>query len=184
MLTRDQLVALHFRGLRQPVKNCNFVMKRLRRDGEVKALTDGKQYVYMPAGSTIKKGSTKIPHFLRIADFYQELCEIERPQRFKVEPKIGEKGTVEPDIFMIWKQAPFFVELQRTTYGQRVFNEKMARYDHYYHGGEWKRSDWQPSGESLFPNVWIITSHRYEVSGDKRRSYQVLQTARVRELFG
>ncbi|MGZ4162019.1 MAG: hypothetical protein ACXVNF_14655 [Neobacillus sp.] len=39
-------------------------------------------YVYFPSPSSIKKDSTKIPHFLRIAEFYRSLLMFEHPRSF------------------------------------------------------------------------------------------------------
>ncbi|MGR5899532.1 hypothetical protein ACT7C8_18005 [Bacillus cereus] len=33
-----------------------------------------------------------------------------------IEPKIGTKGTVEPDLFCIFRNTPFFIEVQRSVY--------------------------------------------------------------------
>ncbi|MFN4173526.1 MAG: hypothetical protein ACK4HV_00270, partial [Parachlamydiaceae bacterium] len=68
-MSRDDIIALHFGTLRQPVTAANTVLKRLRRDGHIKAVMDRHQYLYMPADSQIKKDSAKIPHFLKIVEF-------------------------------------------------------------------------------------------------------------------
>ncbi|MHA4119940.1 replication-relaxation family protein, partial [Bacillus cereus] len=34
-LSRDDIIDLHFQGLKKAVTSCNTVMKRLRRDGSV-----------------------------------------------------------------------------------------------------------------------------------------------------
>lgn len=180
VMSRDDLIDLHFRKLKRPVTACNTVMKRLRRDGHVKAVTNYGQYIYMPYESKIKPDSTKIPHFLRIVGFYRDVRKHERPKIFTVEPKYGAKGTVEPDIFMIWKGSPFFVEIQRTQYTQKVMDAKLDRYEAYYHGEEWKKERWQPKKKAYFPHVWIITDTQYKIS---KRPYQVMQSATVDELF-
>ncbi|CAH0126607.1 hypothetical protein SRABI133_00106 [Peribacillus simplex] len=47
---------------------------------------------------------------------------------------------MEPDIFMIWKRAPFFLEIQRSIYSEKVMNEKVNRYVSYYMSNEWQNS--------------------------------------------
>src|SRR5690606_9778264 len=100
-LTRDQIIAIHFGGLRNPVANANAVMLRLYRQGYVDRTADYKQYVYFPAGGTLRKDSAKLRHFLAIADVYLEMRRIGGLRRFNVEPKYG-KGLAEPDAFVIW----------------------------------------------------------------------------------
>ena len=53
------------------------------------------------------------------------MCEVEKPKVFEVEPKVGEKGTVEPDVFAIWRKAPFYIEVQRNIYSAKVFKAKL-----------------------------------------------------------
>ena len=133
VLRRDDLIEIHFSHLKQPVTACNTVMKRLRRDGYVEANADNHQYLYFLSPSPIKKDSVKIPHFLKIVEFYKLLLKYEPPKTFVVEPKYGEKGKyMELDIFMLWKKGAFFVEVQRSVYSDRVMNEKVRRYEDYH----------------------------------------------------
>lgn len=159
-LTRDHIAAMHFTGLKRPVTQANMVLKRLRRDGYVTCSTERRKYVYFPAPSTMKRDSAKIPHFLSIADFYTEICRQERPQVFEVEPKLGDKGGPEPDVFMIWFNSPFFVEIQRSIYSDKVMNEKLKRYELYYHKEEWHNFSWQPR-TPVFPRIWILSEIKY-----------------------
>lgn len=164
VLTRDAIAELHFGALKQPVTNANFVLKRLRRDGHVKAITDRQPYVYTPTDSGIKRDSAKIPHFLSIAECYRALKAVAEPRRFDVEPKLGAKGTVEPDAFTIWRSAPFYIEIQRSVYSAKTFDAKMARYVAYYNEGRWREESWQPKGKPpIFPYVWVITDVEYAV---------------------
>lgn len=180
VMRRDDIIDLHFNGLKSPITSCNTVMKRLRRDGFVKAVTDRNQYLYMHEETNIKKDSTKIPHFLRIVEFYRELCKIEKPRTFEVEPKITEKGGVEPDIFMIWKAAPFYVEIQRNKYSSKVFNAKIERYEQYFHSGEWQYERWQPKDKKYFPHVWVITDTLYNID---KRPFHTFQSSNVSEFL-
>ena len=180
VLERDDIIALHFNGLKNPVTGCNTVMKRLRRDEKVKAITDRNQFLYVHAETNIKPDSSKLPHFLKIVDFYKQICQYEAPKIFTVEPKYGEKGTVEPDIFMLWKGAAFFVEIQRSIYSSKVFDAKMERYEKFYHEEEWKNKPWQMKDKKIFPYVWIITDKKYKVG---ERPFKVMQSQSVAEIM-
>lgn len=171
-LTRDDIIDLHFSHLKQPVTCCNTVLKRLRRDGLIEVNVNQQPYLYFSSPAPIKKDSTKIPHFLRIVDFYKSLKNYEDPKTFIVEPKYG-KGFMEPDAFMLWKRAPFFVEIQRSIYSERVMNEKIQRYEAYYMSNEWQQEPWQPANKMVFPTVILITDTRYKIESPNIKFYQV-----------
>ncbi|MCM3405932.1 replication-relaxation family protein [Cytobacillus oceanisediminis] len=171
-LTRDDIMELHFNNLKQPVTCCNTVLKRLRRDGLVDVNVNHQPYLYFPSPAPIKKDSTKIPHFLRIVEFYKSLGKYSEPKTFIVEPKYG-KGFMEPDAFMIWKKAPFFVEIQRSIYSEKVMNEKIQRYEAYYMSNEWQQEPWQPQNKKVFPAVIVITDTRYKIESPYIKFYQV-----------
>lgn len=161
-MTRDDIISLHFAGLKNPVTCANTVLKRLRRDGRIEVNTDFQPYIYFLSPSPIKKDSAKIPHFLKIVEFYGDLLKHQAPQSFIVEPKYG-KGYMEPDIFMIWKRAPFFVEIQRSVYSHKVMSEKVDRYEAYRLSREWKNESWQPQERKVFPTVIVLTDTRYNI---------------------
>jgi hypothetical protein len=171
-LTRDDIIDLHFKDLKQPVTSCNTVLKRLRRDGYIEVSTKQLPYIYFAAPSPIKKDSTKIPHFLKIAEFYRSLVSIEAPKHFLVEPKFG-KGYMEPDAFMIWKRGPFFVEIQRSVYSDKVMKEKVSRYEQYYLSNEWQQEPWQPENKKVFPIVLMLTDSRYSIESPYVRFIQL-----------
>lgn len=171
-LTRDDIIDLHFSNLKQPVTCCNTVLKRLRRDGYIEVSTKQLPYIYFASPSPIKKDSTKIPHFLKIAEFYKSLIKYEPPKSFIVEPKYG-KGYMEPDAFMRWKKGPFFVEIQRSVYSDKVMKEKVSRYEAYYLSNEWKKEPWQPNNIKVFPTVLMITDTRYNITSEHVRFIQV-----------
>lgn len=160
-LTRDQIIELYFSDLKNPINSCNTVLKRMRRDGHIEVSTKQQPYIYFSSPSPIKKDSAKIPHFLAIAQFYISLLKFQ-PPKLVVEPKYG-KGFMEPDAFMIWNRAPFFVEIQRSVYSKKVMDEKFKRYMQYYMSGEWQKEAWQPQEKKVFPRVLIITDTRYEL---------------------
>jgi hypothetical protein len=177
-LSRDDIVDLHFSNLKHPVPTANNVLKRMRLQGHITANTKLMPYVYFADPAPIKTNSQKIPHFLNIVKFYRELKD--KPNVFNVEPKYGDKGTVEPDVFMIWRKAPFFVEIQRSVYSAKVFKEKMDRYEAFFHSGTWKNESWQRRDKKIFPYIWIIGETRYEIG---HRSFQVFQSRSVREFL-
>ncbi|GIP25039.1 hypothetical protein J23TS9_01690 [Paenibacillus sp. J23TS9] len=170
-LSRDDIADLHFAYTKHPVTHANMVLKRLRRDGLIKCSTERRKCIYFPAERTIKTDSQKINHFLAIADFYKQVRRAEQPRVFTVEPKYG-KGMPEPDIFMIWKATPWFVEIQRTHYTDRVMSEKLNRYEQYFINGAWGNEPWQPVGKKVFPYLWIVGVGRYKVEGRPFKLFQ------------
>lgn len=179
-LTRDHVAAIHFKGLKQPITQANAVLKRLRRDSYVNVSMDRRKYVYFPAPSTMKKDSAKIPHFLAIADFYVDICKHEKPYAFQVEPKLGDKGFPEPDVFMIWKGNPFFVEIQRSNYTEKIMADKFKRYEHYYLTDKWHSLPWQPKEKApIFPRLWVLSDSLYSIV----TPYRLYQTKTVDEIF-
>lgn len=125
------IIGLHFMDFKQPITCCNTVLKRLRRDGYIEVSTKQLSYIYFASPILIKKDSTKIPHFLKIAEFYKSLMKYEEPKSFLVETKYR-KGYKDPDAFMLWKKSPFFVEIQRSVYSDKVMKEKINRYEQYF----------------------------------------------------
>ena len=175
-LQRDDIVDLHFKGIKNGVDRANKVLKRLRRDGYIDCSTERRMYMYFPKPS-IKKDSAKIAHFQAIAKFYKEASVIEKPRIFIVEPKYG-KGNPEPDVFMIWRRTPFYVEIQRSVYSNKVMTEKMNRYERYLNGAAWKQESWQPIDKKIFPFVWILSETTYNID----TPFKVLQTRTVADL--
>jgi len=172
-LTRDDVAELHFSNVKNPITQANMVLKRLRRDDIITCTTDRRKYIYFPVPG-IKKDSAKIGHFLAIVNFYKEIRKVEEPRVFNVEPKTGGKGRPEPDVFTIWKGAPWFVEIQRSQFSDRVMQEKMNRYEQYYLSGEWEQEPWQPAAKKVFPYIWIIGSGtgNYRTDGRLFRVFQ------------
>jgi hypothetical protein len=179
VMTRDDICDLHFSNIKYKTIQTNRVMKRLCRDDYIEVSKEYRIYRYFPSPS-IKKDSTKIPHFLAIVDFYKQILKYEEPKEFEVEPKVGDKGIIEPDIFMIWKNAPFFVEIQRKIYSKKVMAAKMKRYEQYYYGEQWHSFKWQPKDKKVFPRVWFITDHHYSIIVP----FKVIQTKNVNEFMG
>ncbi|MGR5967968.1 replication-relaxation family protein [Bacillus paranthracis] len=170
-MSRDDIIDLHFQGLKKAVTCCNTVMKRLRRDGSVDANVSQQPYIYFPQPSTIRKMSQKIPHFLAIVDVYKQLLQYEKPKLFKVEPKYG-KAYMEPDIFTIWRQSPFFIEVQNSVYSKKIMQEKLNRYEFYFHSLEWQQEPWQPKKSKYFPSLLVITDSQYDIYSPNFRIFQ------------
>lgn len=170
-MSRDDIIDLHFQGLKNAVTCCNTVMKRLRRDGHVDANISQQPYIYFPQSSTLRKTSQKIPHFLGIVDVYKQLIYYEKPKLFKVEPKYG-KEFMEPDAFTIWRRSPFFIEVQRSVYSKKVMQDKINRYELYFHSQEWHNESWQPKESKCFPSILIITEKYYNISSFSLRIFQ------------
>ena len=170
-MSRDDIIDLHFQGLKNAVTCCNTVMKRLRRDGHVNANISQQPYIYFPQSSTLRKTSQKIPHFLGILDVYKQLIYYEKPKLFKVEPKYG-KEFMEPDAFTIWRKSPFFIEVQKSVYSKKVMQDKINRYELYFHSQEWHNESWQPKESKYFPSILIITEKYYNISSFSLRIFQ------------
>lgn len=101
-------------------------------------------------------------------DFYKQLRRIEHPRTFEVDPKLGGKGLPEPDAFVIWKGAPWYIEIQRSVYTEKQMNEKLNRYE----GGEWENANWQILAKKMFPNVWIVGAGKYNIGNRSFRMFQ------------
>ncbi|EDX65369.1 conserved hypothetical protein (plasmid) [Bacillus cereus NVH0597-99] len=170
-MSRDNIIDLHFNGLKNAVTCCNTVMKRLRRDGHVDANISQQPFIYFPQPSTLRKTSQKIPHFLGIVDVYKQLIHYEKPKLFKVEPKYG-KDFMEPDAFTIWRRSPFFIEVQKSVYSKKIMQDKINRYELYLQSQEWHNESWQPKESKFFPSILIITDKQYDISTPNLRIFQ------------
>ncbi|RBW69477.1 replication-relaxation family protein [Bacillus taeanensis] len=172
VMSRDDIAAIHFTNVKNPVTACNIVLKRLRRDGYVEANTSQQPYNYFLSPNPMKKNSQKIPHFLAIVDAYRQLCKHNKPEQFIVEPKYG-KDYMEPDAFMIFNDSPFFVEIQRNVYSKKVMKEKIQRYEAYYYSNQWQSEAWQTVDNKVFPYVLMLTDTRYAIESDEIEVFQV-----------
>lgn len=128
VLSRDDIVDMYFSHLKNPVTGANIVLKRLVRDRQIEVTKEYSPYCYFPYKSPMKRNSTKIPHFLGVVDIYKQLKQYARIDKFEVEPKFS-KGLAEPDAYTRIKGKPFFIELQRNIYSQKVMDEKIKRYE-------------------------------------------------------
>lgn len=177
-LTRDQIIEIHFGGLRNPVANANAVMLRLYRQGYVDRTADYKQYIYFPTDGTLRKDSAKLRHFLAIADVYIEMRKLGGLRRFDVEPKYG-KGLAEPDAFAIWRGSPFFIEVQRSIYSDKQISDKVTRYGALARSGVIYKEPWQPKGRAVMPAVIVLTDKRYAIESASVRFVQVRELSEL-----
>jgi hypothetical protein len=178
-MSRDDIKDLYFKHLKNPIGNCNAVLKRMYLQGLIDRNTNMQPYIYFPKEKPIKKDSAKIPHFLEIVKVYKDMISYTKPTMFLVEPKYG-KGYMEPDIFTIWKGAPLWIEVQRSHYTDEVMNEKIARYEAFYASGLIKGESWQPKDYPVFPSILIISPVRYPVTSEK---IQIMQAKSIKEFM-
>ncbi|EOP32327.1 replication-relaxation family protein [Bacillus thuringiensis] len=182
-LSRDQIIALHFSHLTKPISTCNLVLKRLQDRGYIKAFKSFQPYLYAPNDTKIKEKSQKVFHFLAIADTVIEMKKYDNPTHILIEPKFAEKGSVECDMFCIFKKTPFFIEIQRSVYTDKVMKEKIGRYEQFYHSDTWKEFEWQRSDKKIFPILLFITDTRYNIETDILRIVQVPDITSLIHLF-
>lgn len=180
VMSRDDIAHLHFSHTKNPEKEANAVLLRLRDRGYVDINTERRPYLYFSTENKMKRNSSKIEHFLSILRFYQEISEHGDVSIFEVEPKLMEKGGPEPDAFFRFKRGVFFLELQRSVYSQHVMKEKMKRYQTYYDAGTWKQLPWQSENRLIFPVIWIITERTYPLP---TYPFHVFQTQTAIELI-
>lgn len=143
----------------------------------MQADTNQRKYLYFPNPTSLTKDGNKVKHFLAIADVYVDLLKVEPPRVIDIEPKFG-KGNPEPDIFMVWQRAPFFVEIQRSYYNAKKYEDKFERYEKYFYSDEWKNLSWQPKERKIFPTVWIIGEQKFNWEAP----FKVIQTTMVEAL--
>ena len=177
-MTRDQIKNLFFKNLKNPITATNLVLKRLRRDGYIEANTRWTPYIYFHKPSTVKKESQKVKHYLAIVDFYIELCKFQEPTVFQVEQRYG-SNFMQPDIFMVWNNNKFFVEIQRSRYTSEIMEEKLKRYINYFKFKGWY---WE-SCENMNPNspsIWIISKSPYHLGTN---NLNIIQTPNVKSFF-
>jgi len=178
-LSRDDVIKLHFSGVKDSVNAANRVLRRLRDRGEVEVITSQSPYVYAVKPAPIKRDSQKIPHYLEIAAVFHQMCRLRQPDLFIPEPKYG-KGLPEPDAFALWGK-PMFLEIQRNQFTPAIWSDKFARYRTLYHRGDWSREPWQNKQTPTFPWLIILTENRIPVPDGL--SFKVFQIKSIKELI-
>jgi hypothetical protein len=172
VMDRDSVAELHFINLKKPDCAANNVLLRLFRDGYIQRSTAFQPYVYFGPEVNMKKNSAKIGHFLAILQVYKEVMKQEKVSTFLVEPKYGKKGTVEPDIFCLYRRTPFFIEVQNSIYSEKQMADKLDRYEELYHSSILHNEGWQTKEKPLFPHVLILSEQRYAVEHYPFRIFQ------------
>lgn len=157
VMDRNSVAELHFANIKNPITAANTVLLRLIREGHIQRTTATIPYCYYGNELTIKKNSAKIGHWLAILDVYKEMRKYGPVETFQVEPKYGGKGTVEPDIFAVFRKTPFFIEVQKTLYSENQMAEKMNRYVDLCRSGVIPKP---------LPHVLIVSEQRYAIDGD------------------
>ncbi|NUK32073.1 replication-relaxation family protein [Parageobacillus sp. VR-IP] len=173
VMDRDSIAKLHFGGLKRPINSANSVLKRLVTNGHIRRSTKfGTPFLYLSKETSLREDSAKIGHYLAILNVYKDILRHGTADVFQVEPKYGGKGTVEPDVFCIFRKhgmtgrTPFFIEVQNTFYSQKVITQKLKRYEELYQSRIIAQEPWQPSDRPpVFPIVLIISEHRYAIDG-------------------
>lgn len=168
VMSRDDIIDLYFSHLKNPITGANIVLKRLVRDKQIDVSKSFSPFVYFPNGSTMKRNSTKIPHFLKLVEIYRQLQKHARIDSFLIEPKY-KKGLAEPDILVTIKGRPFFIEVQRNLYSQKVMDQKMKRYEALKYSGEFEQ----------FPYIIMVSDTRYEIKPDLK----VFQVTSINEFI-
>jgi hypothetical protein len=156
VLDRDSIAHIHFGQLKNPKDAANSVLLRLLREGHIQRSTSFVPYVYFGPEVSMKQNSAKIGHFLAIVDVYKEVLKLGSMSQFLVEPKYGKKGEcAEPDIYTVFRNTPFFVEVQRTLYSEKQMSEKLERYEDLFNMGV----------INPFPHILILSDQRYAIDG-------------------
>ncbi len=119
----------------------------------------------------MKRNSTKIPHFLSLVDVYKQITQYYMPRTFQIEPKYS-KGLAEPDIYTEFNGTPFFIEVQRNVYSQKVMDQKIERYAALRFSEEFR--------SKAFPVILMISSTRYDI---KNKSVRVFQIESIHEFI-
>lgn len=172
VMDRDSIAELHFTALKNPVNAANAVLLRLLREGRIQRSQSYQPYVYFGPDVNMKQNSAKIGHFLAILNVYKEISKHGALETFLVEPKYGGKGTVEPDIFVVFRKTAFFIEVQCSIYSEKQMNAKLDRYVSLCESGVMSKP---------FPHVLIISEHRYGI--DNEYPFKVFQAQSFTEFM-
>ena len=165
VMDRDSIAELHFKGLKNPKYAANNILLRLHREGYIQRSTAFVPYVYFGQDVGMKKNSAKIGHFLAILEVYKEMKQLGELETFLVEPKYGNKGTAEPDVFCIIRKTPFFLEVQKSIYSEKQMKDKMDRYLDLFNSRIIENEPWQPIDKKVFPQFLILSDQRYAIDG-------------------
>lgn len=181
-MTRDDIAEIHFSNVKRPIRHVNEVLLRLRRDDLITADTTRRKYIYFPI-PRIKEQSAKMMHYLAMVDFYREIRKHGEPAYFEIEQPLGADIYPQPDIEMVWRKAPFFVEVQRNPFNDKEIKAKIERYDRYFYSKKWQQRPWQSKGKEIFPNVLMITDKKYQFPALEKLEFAFMQFRTVAEFL-
>ncbi|MGF6947767.1 hypothetical protein QF028_000260 [Neobacillus sp. B4I6] len=68
-----------------------------------------------------------------------------------IEPKYGNKGTAEPDVFCIYRRTPFFIEVKKSIYSEKQMKVKMNSYLDLFDSRIIENEPLQPVDKKVFP---------------------------------
>ena len=179
-MSRDQVSNLFFNHTKNPNTNANYALKRLRDRGYIEANLDKKPFVYFPKPSPIKKDGNKVDHFLAIVDVYIKLAQKNKPKKFDIEPRYTD-AEVRPDIFTIFKNTPFWIEVQNSVYTHSVMKKKIELYQKYFNSDKFANLDWQPKNKQpVFPYIILLSEVKYKIETE---DIQVIQFKTIDEFL-
>ena len=161
VLNRCQVEKMIFPNLKSATQTANRVLKRLERDGYILQIPQrrDKPYIYMPNPAKMHHQSSKLEHFLGLADIYLQFG---KPVTFEIEPDICE--AYRPDAYMVFKDRHILIEYQRTTISQKKMQDKVNRFMEAYTQGRHKCRE-----------LCIVSNYKYNVTHPKGFAVHQLQ---------
>lgn len=147
VLNRRQLEQIIFPNLKSATPTANRVLKRLERDGYILQIPQPKDrpYLYMPNPARIHHQSSKLEHYLGLADLY---IQYGQPEVFEVEPNICEE--YRPDVYMVKDGKHIIIEYQRTFITAKKMQDKIDRFVASYN-----------QGKHQCTTLWIVSGIEY-----------------------
>lgn len=148
-----------FPNLKSATQTANRVLKRLERDGYILQIPQPKDrpYLYMPNPARMHHQSSKLEHFLGIADLFIRLGQ---PEVYEVEPYICDE--YRPDVYMVKDGKHVIIEYQRSIVTLKKMQNKVDGFVASYN-----------SGRHNCRELWIVTDYRYNVTAPS--SFKVVQ---------
>ncbi|MED4017017.1 replication-relaxation family protein [Sutcliffiella cohnii] len=183
VLERDQIADMFFSNLKHSVTNCNYALRRLRDRGYIDCDTSKTPYQYFSKPSTIKKGSQKIEHYLKIAQTFIDMVKFGEVEMFEIEP-YWKNVDVIPDVIAFWNKSYFAIEVQNSFYSVKQMKDKLDKYQKLYTSGGYKELPWQPKNNKYFPHVLIIgkTNSKYNFDEYSFRVFQYESVSKFIEI--
>ncbi|MGQ0421234.1 hypothetical protein ACT4US_21580, partial [Bacillus sp. HC-Mk] len=78
-------------------------------------------------------------------------------------------------LWLDFKQFRLFVLKKLLIYihnSKKVMQEKLNRYEFYFHSLEWQQEPWQPKKSKYFPSLLVITDSQYDIYSPNFRIFQ------------